>query len=355
MGSPPDDDREKRPESRGIREGREQAHGFRLKEPATIIGESSTIREIKELIATLASLEVARILLTGEPGTGKDLIAQWLHWLSARREGPFVPVNCASLADGLIESELYGHEPGAFTGAIEKRLGRFVLAHRGTLFLNEFGELLPRHQAKLLDSIMSGMVMPCGSDKPVSCDIRFVAATNADLKEAVVERRFRKDLLQRFRNFTIHIPPLRERQEDILPLFEHFLARHARALRRPRRRVTGQARRVLLAHPWPGNVREVEEITLKLTALGQSGALEGREVDQVLWKDLDAGPLPTPGNSEGDRILEALNSTGSQQEASRLLDMSQVTLWRKMKSVGIEKEYVYSRRAQGFGNPYRTT
>ena len=197
------------------------------------------------------------MLIQGESGTGKELVARMLHYWSERVGRPFVAVNCKAFGEGVLESELFGHEKGAFTGATASRAGCFQRASGGTLFLDEIGEMSPDFQAKLLRVLQDGEVLPVGASKPVAVDVRVVAATNRVLRDEVAAGRFREDLFFRLNVIPVHLPPLRERREDVLPLAQHFLARHAAEAGR-QLTLSPETEQALLAHAWPGNVRELE-------------------------------------------------------------------------------------------------
>src|SRR3954454_8780869 len=231
-----------------------------------MIGGSPGMARVRGLIARIAPTD-ARVLVSGESGTGKELVAAAIHFGSARRDRPFVRVNCAAIPRDLVESEMFGHEKGSFTGATERRIGRFELAHTGTLFLDEVGDLGLEAQAKLLRAIEAGEIERVGGGKPIRVDLRIVSATNRDLTRAVVEGSFREDLLFRLNVIPIEVPPLRERPDDIPALVAHFSALHrARTGRRPPQ-WTAEALSLLAQYRWPGNVRELANIVERLAIL----------------------------------------------------------------------------------------
>jgi PAS domain S-box-containing protein len=224
-----------------------------------IVARSKALQGVLDLLPQVANSK-ATVLVEGESGTGKELIAREIHRLSPRRDQPFVAVNCAALADGVLESELFGHVKGAFTGAIADRPGRFEMADKGTIFLDEIAEMTPMAQAKLLRVLQEGEFERVGGNKTVKVDARVVAATNKHLAAAVEEGRFRDDLYYRLQVFPIRIPPLRDRKEDVLPLIEHAMARLNRAMGKNVREIDGPALKLLEVHHYPGNVRELENI-----------------------------------------------------------------------------------------------
>jgi two-component system, NtrC family, nitrogen regulation response regulator NtrX len=246
-----------------------------------MVGESPPMQQVRELIARVAPTD-ARVLITGESGTGKELAAAAVHRLSPRAQGPFIRLNCAAIPRDLVESELFGHEKGAFTGASERRRGRFELADGGTLLLDEIGDLSGDAQAKLLRALEAGEIERVGGDQPIRIDVRIVAATNRDLSADVAAGRFREDLFFRLHVIPIHIPPLRERPADIEPLVRHFLERYRvrNALRPPR--LSTEAIQALERHGWPGNVRELANIVERLMILHAGGDIGAAEIRTVL-------------------------------------------------------------------------
>lgn len=302
--------------------------------------------------ALLRVLELARkvartdstVLIQGETGVGKELVARMIHNWSPRREQPFVPVNCAALSEGVLESELFSHEKGAFTGAVARRAGYFELAHRGTILLDEIGATTPRFQVKLLRVLQDRLVQRVGSSTPIPLDSRVIASTNQDLEKDSGNERFRSDLYYRLSVVTITIPPLRERQGDIPLLADHFLARY-RAINP---RVTGIAPEALdrlRAYHFPGNVRELENIIERAMILETSdrltpasvlvGASQQGTVDPVAPQE--AGDAFSIGMAERDHIVRVLaRCSGRKMEAARLLGINKTTLWRKLKKYGLE-------------------
>src|SRR5437016_143361 len=255
-----------------------------------LVGVSQAMDQLRALIARVAPTEV-RVLITGESGTGKELVASAIHRQSARAAKPFVCVNSAAIPKDLVESEMFGHERGAFTGATERRVGRFELADRGTLFLDEVGDLGPEAQAKLLRVLESGVIERLGGEKPVTVDVRVIAATNKELTRAARQGHFREDLLFRLNVLPVHIPPLRERPEDVRPLVEHFASRQAARRGRPLGCDAG-ALQLLAAYHWPGNVRELANIVERLAILGSGDAITADDGARVLPGD---GARPPAG------------------------------------------------------------
>jgi two-component system nitrogen regulation response regulator NtrX len=312
---------------------------------ATMIGTGPAMQQVRSLITRVAPTE-ARVLVTGESGTGKELVAAAIHAASQRRERAFVTVNCAAIPRDLVESEMFGHERGAFTGATERRLGRFELADRGTLFLDEVGDLSAEAQAKLLRTLETGELQRIGAEMTLRIDTRVVAATNRQLDEAVNEGTFREDLFFRLNVFPIHLPPLRERLEDLPMLVSHLAERV-----RPRNAATFTegALEVLASYSWPGNIRELANLVERLSIL--SGPLvDAQAVRQVLrGAPLSAAPGTTgtpPSKSLSDAIDDFERSLiasalaqaqGNMAEAARLLQTDRANLYRRMRRLGLEK------------------
>jgi PAS domain S-box-containing protein len=312
------------------------AHNFE-----ELVGQSPALRAVLDNVRSVAPTD-ATVLITGETGTGKELIARAIHSAGKRRDRPLIKVNCAAFPAGLVESELFGHEKGAFTGAIARRNGRFELADGGTVFLDEVGELPPETQVKLLRVLQEREFERVGGGTPIKVDIRVLAATNRDLLQAVREKTFREDLYYRLNVFPISLPPLRERTEDI-PLLVHFLV-HKFAARVGKRidGATEQTMRRLIAYPWPGNVRELENV-LERAVILTTGATLGFVPD--LLPPSDAAPAarqqPTLDAVERDYIAAVLQQTGGVVEgprgAARVLGLHPNTLRNRMKKLGISR------------------
>ncbi|HBG05270.1 MAG: sigma-54-dependent Fis family transcriptional regulator [Geobacteraceae bacterium GWC2_58_44] len=301
--------------------------------------------------ALLQVLELARkvartdstVLIQGETGTGKELVARMLHNWSPRREQPFVPVNCAALSEGVLESELFGHERGAFTGAVARRAGYFELAHRGTILLDEIGATTPRFQVKLLRVLQDRLVHRVGSSAPIPVDSRVIACTNQDLEKDARDERFRSDLYYRLSVVTLTVPPLRERRGDITLLADHFIARY-RAINPRVLGVTPEALDRLRAYRFPGNVRELENIIERAMILESSDRLTPASVLVSGGDECSTGAAaPREGVgafsidvAERDHIVRILaQCNGRKMEAARLLGINKTTLWRKMKRFGM--------------------
>jgi two-component system, NtrC family, nitrogen regulation response regulator NtrX len=315
-----------------------------------MIGSSPPLERLREMIGRLAVTD-ARILITGESGTGKELVAAAIHEGSSRRDRPFVRVNCAAIPRDLVESEMFGHEKGSFTGASERRIGRFELANTGTLLLDEVGDLGGEAQAKLLRAIEAGEIERVGGGKPIPVDLRILSATNKDLRAAVTEGTFREDLFFRLNVIPLHVPPLRERPDDIPLLVRHFTAVHRVRTGHPSVEWTEGAIRLLMSYRWPGNIRELANIVERLSILHGGGTIEPGDVSAVLpvsagGSDRDAR-LPDPtaldrplgealDEYERELIVRALSlSGGNVAEAARRLRTDRPNLYRRMRRLGI--------------------
>jgi formate hydrogenlyase transcriptional activator len=280
------------------------------------------------------------VLITGETGTGKELIARAIHNLSPRRERTFVKVNCAAIPTGLLESELFGHERGAFTGAIAQRIGRFELAHGGTIFLDEVGDIPLELQPKLLRVLQEQEFERLGGTHTTRVDVRLVAATNRNLDEMVAARTFRTDLYYRLRVFPLHMPPLRDRQEDIPALVRYFVEKHARRMNRMVETIPAETLDLLVRYPWPGNIRELENLIERAVIVSPGPVL------RVPLSDLKSPSEPVADNltlraAERDHILKALEATNwvlaGPRGAAVRLGMKRTTLQSKMRKLGVVK------------------
>jgi formate hydrogenlyase transcriptional activator len=304
-----------------------------------IIGEGTSLRAVLKQVETVAPTD-STVLITGETGTGKELIARAIHQLSPRRERTFVKVNCAAIPTGLLESELFGHERGAFTGAIAQRIGRFELAHGGTIFLDEVGDIPLELQPKLLRVLQEQEFERLGSTQTTRVDVRLVAATNRDLAEMVAARTFRSDLYYRLRVFPLHMPPLRERQEDIPALVRYFVEKHAQRMNRMVETIPAETLDLLVRYSWPGNIRELENLIERAVIVSPGPVL------RVPLGELKAPSEPLADSltlraAERDHILKALEATnwvlaGPRGAAARL-GMKRTTLQSKMRKLGVTR------------------
>ena len=327
-----------------------------------MVGKSEAMAVVRQMIARVAPTD-ARVLITGESGTGKELVASAIHDKSPRREKPFVRVNCAAIPRDLVESEMFGHERGAFTGATQTRIGRFELAHHGTLFLDEVGDLGPDAQAKLLRAIEAKEIQRVGGNRVIRTDVRILAATNHDLQRAVRSGTFREDLYFRLNVIPLAIPPLRDRSEDVPELVAHFSEQFLQRTGQARPRWRSDALQLLRDYPWPGNVRELANIIERLAILHPGAEMTGQQVEDVLIVEHDqpeAAPV-TPTRAQpgiGDRAtttaeyaasladrLDAFERTviaralaeagGNVADAARRLQTDRPNLYRRMKRLGI--------------------
>jgi two-component system response regulator HydG len=302
-----------------------------------IIGRSAAIKDVIERVVRVAPTD-ASVLITGESGAGKELVARALHLASRRGEEPFVPVNCAAITETLLESELFGHAKGAFTGASRARRGLFEEAHGGTLLIDEIAETSPGFQAKLLRVLQDGELRRVGESAPIQVDVRVIAATNQDLRRAIAERRFREDLFYRLAVVPIRIPPLRERREDVPLLAAHFLRRFV-SRTSVARTLSPAAVARLVEHAWPGNVRELENVIEQAAALapGEEIRAEDVHIEPPSPGPETAGTLAAAVAEAERRTIEAalLGSGGDLATAARRLRISHTTLWRKMKRLGL--------------------
>ena len=299
--------------------------------PNNIVGDSPPMQRVFEIVDQVAPSR-ATVLITGESGTGKELVANALHQRSPRANGPFIKLHCAALAESLLESELFGHERGAFTGAMARKDGRFQLADGGTLFLDEIGEISPSIQVKLLRFLQEHEFERVGGTQTIRVDVRVIAATNRNLTEEVAKGRFREDLFYRLNVVALEIPPLRERRSDILALAKFFLDRYARDNGKPIEGFTAEALELLTAHDWPGNVRELENAIERAVVLTSGTLIEARQLPPNVRPRLAPAGLPViPGAMMADieryAILETLKSTGgSTSKAAEILGISVRTI-----------------------------
>ena len=307
----------------------------------TMVGSSKAIKKVINLAESVASTD-STVLLTGETGTGKELLAQYIHDLSARKTHPFVRVNCAGIPAGLVESELFGHERGAFTGAEHRKPGKFELAHKGTLFLDEIGELPAEAQAKLLRVLQDGLVDRVGGTESIPVNVRIIAATNSNLSEAIHASRFRADLYFRLHVFPISLPPLRDRMSDIPLLALHFMEHYRSKFQRSCQEIDPDSIERLIQYHWPGNIRELQNVIERATILSNSAFLH---IDDLVLTLPQHSPREQTGHNlkdlERTKILEALERKDWQidgnQGAAQLLGLHPSTLRSRLKKLGIRR------------------
>jgi len=314
-----------------------------------IVGTSYSVRQVLERMEKVAPTE-ARVLITGENGTGKELVARAIHRLSSRSDAPFVEVNCAAIPSELIESALFGHIKGSFTGAVQDRAGKFEQANGGTLFLDEIGDMSLAAQAKVLRALEQGVVTRVGGSKAIDVDVRVIAATNKDLQEEIGEGRFREDLFYRLNVVPIHVPPLRERREDIPMLIQHFAQRMAGTTRVAAKVFTDEAVGHLAALEWPGNVRELRNTVERLLILSTGSEVRASDVDML-------APARSSGSGLGSELLGAgtfaefkeraerafilqklRESEWNVAETARRMDMPRSNLYKKIEKYGLVRE-----------------
>ncbi len=313
-----------------VQAGENKGHPLR----SSIVGKSPPMQELLEMISYVATTE-ATVLITGESGTGKELVAAALHENSDRHDGPFVKVNCAALADTLLESELFGHEKGAFTGADRRREGKFVQADRGTLFLDEIGETTQAMQVKLLRVLQEHELQRVGGEDTIKVDVRILAATNRDLASEVKAGNFREDLYYRLNVVTLAVPPLRERRGDIPLLIDYFVQKFAEKNRRTVESVTPRCMELLVSYGWPGNVRELENAIERGVILMRGDQLSEKSLPLPIQKQEREGEIVAPSSlQEAERllILQTLEeSGGNKSEAARRLGITRKTLQNKLQ------------------------
>jgi two-component system nitrogen regulation response regulator GlnG len=333
-----------------------------------IVGRSEAMQQVFKLIGQLAASD-ATALITGESGTGKELVARAIYHHSNRSAQPFLAVNCAAIPEQLLESELFGHERGAFTGATNQRIGKFEQCNRGTLFLDEIGDMTPATQTKILRVLQSGTFERVGGNQPLKVDVRMIAATNKPLEQAVAARQFREDLYYRLNVVRIHLPPLRDRRDDIPLLVNYFLKKTAHDQQRKPKSIAAAAVRALEKYHWPGNVRELENVIRRAHVLAQSEAILTRDLPADLS---GAGTVVAPGAAgtresavsdavalarqlfqiakrdpklkvipavERELVIEALKETNNNQvQAAKLLGITRATLRKRIEKFGIQRE-----------------
>jgi two-component system nitrogen regulation response regulator GlnG len=338
-----------------------------------IVGASPAMQQVFKLIGRVAESNVTA-LITGESGTGKELVARAIYHHSDRNQQPFLAVNCAAIPEQLLESELFGHERGAFTGATSQRVGKFEQCNHGTIFLDEIGDMTPTTQTKILRVLQSGTFERVGGNQPLQVDVRVIAATNKPLEAAVAAKQFREDLFYRLNVVRIPIPPLRERAEDIPLLVNYFLEKNARELQKPPKSVAANVIRALEKYHWPGNVRELENAIRRAHVMAKSGAILLGDLPPEITGAAAPGLLPGPALTTGDAteaavtdaavlarqlyqwarrdpklkvlpaverelVIQALKETNNNQvHAAKLLGITRATLRKRIDKFGIQRE-----------------
>jgi two-component system response regulator AtoC len=324
----------------------------RLKAPAKsdIVAESPQMQQVMMQVSEVARHEGATVLITGESGTGKEVVAQSIHQLSPRQERPFLEINCATLPENLLESELFGHEKGAFTDAIQRKKGLFEAAAGGTIFLDEIGEMPLALQAKLLGVLERRRFRRLGGNRDITADVRIVAATNIDPQQAIRERTFREDLYYRLNVFPIHIPPLRERQADVTALAGVFLAKFTRQFHKDFKSIASEAAEYLQRYPWPGNVRELRNVFERVCIMHSAAVLETHHLPhEIVATQPAAACVELPPNVfDIESVVEDVTrqlihramckSAGNTAQAARLLGIPRGTLRYKIKKYGLEAD-----------------
>jgi formate hydrogenlyase transcriptional activator len=303
----------------------------------TIVGRSGGLRSVLSQVEAVAHTN-ATVLITGETGTGKEVIARAIHELSARRNRSLVNVNCAALPGGLLESELFGHERGAFTGAINSHVGRFALADRGTLFLDEIGDMPLELQPKLLRVLQEREFEAVGSTRTTRVDVRVVAATNQDLKQMVRDREFREDLYYRLNAFPIHLPPLRERKADIQELVEYFVQQFAASMDKTIGTIPEETMRCLVSHCWPGNIRELQNYVARGVILSNDGVFKPAPLESCEPLQPEMANTTLEDKIRKEILTACLRSNwrlGGPRGAAARLGVNRTTLFYKMKRLGI--------------------
>lgn len=323
-----------------------------------IIGQSEALQKVLEMTTRAANSDASTILIEGASGSGKSLIAKCLHYNSLRAYQPFVEINCASIPATLLESELFGHEAGAFTDAKKQKKGLAELAHGGTLFLDEIGEMQPALQAKMLQVIEEKCFRRIGGTQSIVIDIRIIAATHKDLKKALDDGTFRQDLYYRLNVINIFLTPLKERTEDVIPLVEHFIGRYGREFNKPMKRISGDARQALERYDWPGNVRELSNTVERIMILEDGDLLLPEHLPAAVIKGKERSESPPSLDGVGVEIAgsefnlkkmtetfqakvitKALENThGNRTEAAKILGLSRVGLYHQMKRLGLLKK-----------------
>jgi Nif-specific regulatory protein len=310
------------------------------------------MQQVYRLIERVADSD-ATVLIRGESGTGKDLVAHAIHYSSSRASMPFVKVNCTALPEGLLESELFGHEKGAFTGAIQRKVGRFEMANGGTIFLDEIGDFSMNLQVKLLRVIQFKEFERGGGTESIKANVRIIVATNKDLERQIAAGLFREDLYYRINVFPIYLPPLRERKDDIIPLADYFLEKFAKEYNKPITRISTPAIEMLTSYHWPGNVRELENCIHRAVLLCDGHVLRSEHLPPSMQMINKTEPVARPSltqiveNTERELIVDALKKSGGQQrQAARELGITERMLGYKLRKYGIDPKALSSRQTR---------
>ncbi len=310
-----------------------------------IIGRTPVMQNLYEGIESVASLDTP-VMILGESGTGKEMVAKALHEIGNRSQKPFIKVNCAALSENILESELFGHVKGAYTGADSDRIGRFEAAHRGTLFLDEIGDIPLPVQVKLLRVLEERMIQRVGANRSIPIDVRIITATNKDLEKMIARGQFRDDLFFRINVFPLSLAPLRDRKDDITLIIQHFIHFHAEKTGKNILGFTPEAMRLMVAYSWPGNVRELRNAIEYAFVLARGKSIGPEHLPEKIASNRspspepvivrDAGDVVRVGESEKERLLDALQKEdGNQTRAARMLGVSRITIWKRIKKYGI--------------------
>ena len=311
-----------------------------------IIGRTHVMQSLYEHIESVASLDTP-VMILGESGTGKEMVAKALHETGNRVSKPFIKVNCAALSENILESELFGHVKGAYTGAETDRIGRFEAAHKGTLFLDEIGDIPLSVQVKLLRVLEEKMIQRVGTNKSIPIDVRIITATNKNLEKLIEEGVFREDLFFRINVFPLTCPPLRRRKDDITLIIQHFISLHAEKTGKNILGLTPKAMRLMVAYPWPGNIRELRNSVEYAFVLARGKSIDSEHLPEKItnFNPLEAKPLKIAGQegvvkvglSEKEKLLNALQQAdGNQTQAGKILGVSRITVWKRIKKHGIQ-------------------
>jgi PAS domain S-box-containing protein len=302
-----------------------------------ILGKSAPMQQLFEMIESVAKSD-APVIIHGQSGTGKEMVARAIHWAGPRESKPFIKVNCAALNENLLESELFGHVKGAYTGADRNRAGRFEAAHGGSIFLDEIGDIPPATQVKLLRVLEEKEIERVGDHTPINVDVRIITATNKDLEELIAAGRFREDLFFRISVFPLTIPPLKDRPEDIPIIVQHFIAQHQLKSRQKTVGITPEAVARLSTYPWPGNVRELRNAIEYALVLCPDGEIGVRHLPpRIVSENLCPSPTEPADTHAREQLIQALRQAGGNQSAAaRRLGVSRVTIWKRMKKYGVD-------------------